>query len=199
MPHFQSIDVSFWVEARILDFLNNAKTAKDITDHPGLLDDPSNGVSGTTIGSTVAQRLIDRRNSLPWRRYTSITQLEGIQGFGTDKFNDLVYSFGKSAADAFRASLFNGVILDNWQLTDYTDHFPNDAAFRMITQNDSEFRQWVGYRMKRAWEDEGMDVALADAKRKLLAQSYIEVFDIEHYGAIELAFHKCLDINKFLF
>ncbi|MEN0006375.1 MAG: hypothetical protein AAF798_19640 [Bacteroidota bacterium] len=190
MPQFQTVEVPTWVESRVLQFLNNARAIEDIIESSALLDDPnSGGTSNITIGATVAQRIIDRRLSLSRRRFSSVRQLEGIAGFGTDKFNDLVYSFGKPAAEAFRAAMFNGVIMDNWVLSDYTQHFEDEIAFRALVGNESAFKEWVSYRMKRAWEEQGLGAPLAEAKRQLLYQSYLEIFDVEHYGAIELAFY----------
>lgn len=188
MPSFKTIEVPSWVEARILTFLNRANSVSDITDDPELVDNPDNGVDGSTIGATVAQRLLDRRGRLPWRRYTRVAELEGIAGFGEDKFRDLVYSFGKPAADAFRQMMFGGVIHNNWQLEPITEQYSDHKNFEAVVNNESAFRQRVSYLMRSAWIGDGMDAQLAEAKRMLLYQSYLETFDIEHYGAIEFAF-----------
>lgn len=85
----------------ILQFLNEASSATAIA---GI--EPQEGpvvdelterfgdqVRDYDIGIDVAQRIIDKRNSLGG--FTNLSQLANINYFGVDKFNDLLYSFSK--------------------------------------------------------------------------------------------------------
>ena len=83
----------------ILSFLNGASNAAAIAgiepQEGPVYADPTRGygdqVRDYDIGERVAQRIIDKRDCLGG--FTSLTQLAGISHFGTDKFNDLLYSF----------------------------------------------------------------------------------------------------------
>ncbi|NCA71280.1 MAG: hypothetical protein EOM91_14505 [Sphingobacteriia bacterium] len=86
----------------ILAFLNDAPNAAAIAGvEPGegpIVDDPTEGfgdqVRDYDIGIDVAQRIIDRRNSLGG--FTVLTQLAGISHFGRDKLHDLIYSLSRT-------------------------------------------------------------------------------------------------------
>jgi hypothetical protein len=89
-------------QSLIIDFLNAAPGASAIAgiehqDGP-VEDDPTEGfgdqVADYDIGAVVAQRILARRNALG--SFTSLTQLNGIRGFGADKLNDLLFSFSGS-------------------------------------------------------------------------------------------------------
>ena len=85
----------------ILEFLNTAPSAAAIAGTEPMegpvFDDPDEGygdqVRDYDIGKTVAQRIINKRNTLGG--FTDLSQLAGISRFGQDKFNDLIYSFSK--------------------------------------------------------------------------------------------------------
>lgn len=181
------IKIKPWIEARILDFLNRAQSVKDITQGHAIVDNPETG-HGYTIGVTVAQRILDKRNSLRSRRFKSIHDLEGIKGLGIDKINDLVFSFGVPATESFRDSLYDGILMENWTVTDFTTHFEHKPSFLEIVNNASNFRDWIGWRYQEIRTEKGIPAPQAQLEGRLLRQSFLEVYDIEHYGAIALAF-----------
>ncbi|MGB3183509.1 MAG: hypothetical protein WBB45_19120 [Cyclobacteriaceae bacterium] len=84
--------IDAYILESILAFLNSAKTIEDITlldekyQHRGTLQDDYD------IGETLAQRILDRRKELGGK-LTDVSQLSNIQGFGEDKFDDLVTAF----------------------------------------------------------------------------------------------------------
>jgi Domain of unknown function (DUF1929) len=87
---------------RILKFLNTAGGAVGIAAierrSGPVFDDPTKGygdqILDYDIGITVAQRMIDKRTALGPGGFTNVSQLSNIDGFGQDKFDDLVHSFG---------------------------------------------------------------------------------------------------------
>jgi hypothetical protein len=189
MASFKNIEVADWVASRIMNFLNHARSVEDITNHPDLKDNPNTGTDGVTIGPTVAERIIQTKLALPYRRYRFLSELEGIQGFGEDKFNDLVYSFGQSASEYFKKAMYNGVILDNWELTDHTVFFDNEAAFLRVVNNTSNFKEWVGHQVQVMEQARTDHYAYPKAKGLLVQKSFMEVFEIAHYGAIAFGFY----------
>jgi hypothetical protein len=90
------------VAKRILDFVNAAQTAADIAgtepQEGPVFDNPETGfgdqIRDYDIGLTVAARIISERNKLGTAGFTNLQQLYDIKYIGTDKINDLVYSFG---------------------------------------------------------------------------------------------------------
>ena len=178
-----------WVALRIINFLNDAQVVEDITSHPALKDHLHTGSGGITIGPRVAARIIQNKLALPYRRYCSLSELEGIQGFGEDKFKDLVYSFGQSASEYFKKAMYNGIIMDNWVLTDHTVFFDNEAAFLRVVNDTSNFKEWVGYQVELMQQAYPGRYADPKAKGLLVQKSFMEVFAIAHYGAIAFAFY----------
>lgn len=189
MAKFKNIEVKDWVAARILYFFNVARDVSDIVDHPDLKDNPENGTNGVTIGPTVAKRILERKQQLQFRRFRNISKLEGIQGFGEDKFNDLIYSFGSTAAEAFRQGMFNGVILDNWRLDNQTIAYKDEASFLKVANNESMFRELIAAKLQETEIAAGKSYQEARYKALLVQKSYLEVFDIAHYGAIAFGFY----------
>jgi hypothetical protein len=96
------VDVDPIIEKRVLDFINSAANAADIAGtEPAegpVFDNPESGfgdqVRDYDIGMTVAARIITERNKLGTGGFTSLQQLYDVKYVGTDKINDLVYSFG---------------------------------------------------------------------------------------------------------
>lgn len=89
------------VEQRILSFLNSAtswEAIAGIEPQAGpVFDDPGTGygdqINDYDIGRTVAERIIAKRNTLGAAGFTSISQVDAVQGMGSDKINDLAYTF----------------------------------------------------------------------------------------------------------
>ena len=105
----------------ILDFLNSASITSDIAGAESVegpvFDDPGHGYGDEfrdyDIGDTVAQRIIDKRDSL--MGFTNLTQLAGISNFGEDNFNDLLYSFSRRVTQisAIRFNFNDGFIAND--------------------------------------------------------------------------------------
>ncbi len=195
---FGNQKIEGWVELRILNFLNAAQTVDDIVNQ--VLDDPNSGGKGS-IGETVAARILEKRNTLQFGRFDSINQLEGIPGLGEDKIRDLIYTFGVRAADAFRKSMYNGVILENWRLEHHTYYFPNEDEFLLTATIESNFIQHVAYQVEQiSLQKFGNDEA-AYLANLLAQQSYLDRYDSAHVGsyAFALWFYQFDQDNWFSF
>lgn len=91
------------VRNRIINYLNHVPSALWLAgkepSHGPILDDPALGygdnVADYDIGVTVARRILTKRDSLTDHQFAQLNQLSGIDYFGQDKFNDLVYTFSR--------------------------------------------------------------------------------------------------------
>ncbi len=184
---FGNQKIENWVATRILNFLNSAKTAKDISD--GVQDDPNSGGAGagTAIGETVALRILEKRSMLPLPGFTSIDQLEGIPGLGEDKIRDLIYTFGLRAADAFRKAMFNGVIGDNWNLEHYTYYFNSEEDFNNTVNLASNFTNHIAYQIEQIITAKTGNDRAASLAGKLIQCAYQESFESAHLGSFAFA------------
>lgn len=187
MGQFSVSGLEPWTVQRILGFFNRAYAAKDLTE--GVLkDDPGTGTGKYVIGEVVAQRILDRRNVLPGRRFTSISQLNGIQGMGTDKFHDLVYTFRAPAAVAFKEAMYAGVIGENWFLENYTTRWDNRQDFLELVDDATRFQNWLATETGHlATTKYGFPFSAADAHRRL-SNSFRVDYESGHLGAYALAF-----------
>jgi hypothetical protein len=173
---FSTEGVAPWIIYRILNFLNDAQSTDDIIG--AVFDDPSDGV-GNTIGRTIAAKILNKKNSLPYRRFTTIEELADIKGLGQDKFQDLVYTFGVSAADAFRSSMYDdGIIFEsNWDLFNYTTHFEDKEKFLAIANQEEEFRLFVARTVeKMCLERNEKNIDDCRDYSKNLLESYIDTY-----------------------
>lgn len=163
-----------WITNRILDFLNRAQKARDISHF--VQDNPSDG-PGKGIGTLLAKRLLEHRNGLPLGRYTTREEVMDVRGFGPDKWDDLVYTFGTPAAAAFEKSLFDKqILLDNFTLLHYDWQEETEESFRQLVQDDKAFRHTVrGLAARASAETAGHDVPTAEALTAPLLHQYIEV------------------------
>lgn len=180
------IEIKPWVEARILAFLNQAASVKDITQGHEIMDNPETG-HGYTIGATVAQRILDRRNAQRNRKLRRIRDLDGIKGLGIDKINDLIFSFGTPAAEAFIKNLRDGVLPDHWELTAHTTRIEHLPSFQEVADNTANFKDWAGQKYREILEKQKAPADQAKLESLLLRKSFLEIYDIEHYGALALA------------
>ncbi|HHG83314.1 MAG TPA: hypothetical protein ENJ82_01085 [Bacteroidetes bacterium] len=179
--------VETWTTQRILGFFNRAFDSKDLIE--GVLkDDPGTGTGKYVIGEVVAQRIIDRRNALPGQQYSSLTQLNGIQGMGVDKFHDLVYTFRLPAAEAFKEAMYTNVISANWKLESHTSRWNDQQEFLDLVDNPSLFQNWLATEIGRIAKVKfDLRFSAADACSRLEASHQI-VYDSGHLAAFAFAF-----------
>lgn len=202
---FSSIDR--FTAQRILAFLNGMRTASDlihsITERGEIQDNPESGSAGSgyTIGETVAARLISVRNKLRSRRFSSIDQLDEVEGFGQDKLNDLAYSFRDSAEDKFVKSLYSGIILDNWTVQHSSEQFESEEEFLKMVNNNTVFENWVIDQVKEASRERFNDRHRSLLSGELVRNRYVERYEEAHLGSYSWAlwFYRIDQDNWFSF
>ena len=184
-----------WILQRIIDFFNSAQTAEEIRDT--VKDDPMFGdhsnpdAKPIAIGLTVAQRILDHRNSLPGNRFRTITQLNGIQGLGEDKFRDLIYTFRQSADEAFIESMYNGVIYkENFKLEQRHIHFFDEETFKQVVDCDTSFTNHVAEIIEEWVQDRnnGERSNYTRLSKEYLKGLYLEKTDNADYGSYYFAY-----------
>jgi len=182
MNQFKEHTVEAWKAIRILDFLNRARKVEDITE----VKQSTNTKNPYSIGTIVAQRILGYRQKLaPFRRFTALSQLENIEGFGADKFNDLIRLLAHRADDAFHSAMYKGVIFDNWELKSHRFEF---EEVQIITKSGSQLREIVADQIEQLSLAKNNNPTIARLGKKLIANSYIESFNTQEYAAIALAF-----------
>jgi len=75
---------------RLIDFINNASSPEEISNHFG--DDPNFGSSTNRaygVRKTVANRILIARNNLQGKKFTTIKQIEKVKGVGEDTIHDM--------------------------------------------------------------------------------------------------------------
>ena len=187
-----------WVNYRVLGFLNQARDVSDITDalienHPG-----SEG-TGKVIGSTVAQRIIDHKMTLPGNRYKDLEEVLDVAGFGEDKMNDLLFSFKVPADEAFKTVLSAEYIIgENWNLKNDATIFADKSRFDLAVTG---IQAWVADKVMKSVQQKKSDPNLAYIASTFISQSYLERFDSAHFAshALALWFYRFDADNWFTF
>ena len=140
----QNPETPEWVYRRILAHFNWARNVEDILDG-SIKDDPSDG-NGRTMGRALAARILRARNAiLPFKRFSDFDQLDKIPGVGEGTINDLIYSFGTSAAQAFKSRMYdeNVIFEANWPLEYFRFVIDDKSTFEETVSNKASFRNFV--------------------------------------------------------
>ena len=175
MPN--SNNIPHWVQSRILAFFNNARSVDDILDGT-IQDDPSDG-PGNTMGRTLAARILRVRNEIrPFRRFMEFSQLDDIKGVGEGTLKDLVYSFGTSAAAAFRNRMYDDSVIyeANWPLEYFRYEFDDSEAFNELAHDKEAFRSWVAERIAEISTEREVDVEKRDLMVADINNAYIDTY-----------------------
>ncbi len=131
-----------WVANRILGFFNNVSGVNEIIST--IEDDPSDG-PGRTIGPVLAARILRERNQLRRRRFSTFEQLDDIRGVGDGTIQDLAYTFGTTAATAFRDSMYEKAVIyrENWPLEFFSTTIDDPKLFQKVVNDEDNFRQHI--------------------------------------------------------
>ena len=160
---------------RIVRFFNSVQSAFEIV--KGVKDDP--GDNETTIFTTkVAKRILEVRNNLPSFRFDSLEQIDAIPGVGPDKIEDLNYTFGRPAAEAFESNLFEKSLLyENWTVIRYEYVSETYEAHRALVDDPTAFRNAVHQLAARAaMETQGHESAEAERLTSSVLTDYIDTY-----------------------
>ncbi|MEL6968946.1 MAG: hypothetical protein AAFZ63_07710 [Bacteroidota bacterium] len=166
-----------WIADRILGFFNTARTVDDVLDGT-IQDDPSDG-PGRTMGRTLAARILRNKTQLPRRRFTDFQQLDDISGVGPGTIQDLVYSFGTTAAESFQNKMYddNVIYRENWPLEFFRFKIEDQGQFNEIVGDEVLFRTYVCDRVAELCE--AREVAEADSTAMLgeIEKAYIDTYN----------------------
>lgn len=166
----------------ILKFLNQAFRPQDILNKALIKEEGETKDYG--IGPVVAGRIIKRRKELPRWRFTELSQLNGIKGFGQDKFEDLVDTFSISSAEHLRYVIESKPILyENFPFTYHAINFSDDQEFQEQTADEASLRKLVASHIEHLASRKNVaekDLAKARAQ---IASAYIEKFFTAFQGA----------------
>ncbi len=185
--HMNTQDIPGRVAVRILDFFNRVKQVDDITDTL-IQDDPTDG-SGRTIGQTLAARILRARSEQDFRRFDSLEQLDAIQGFGEGTWKDLTYTFGRTAAEAFRDNLYvNNVIYEsNWPIWIFEYPIESQEEFQRIIDDPATYREFIGEKLTEITQETETIETLAASAIGDITQAYIEPFEDVTMAALTFA------------
>lgn len=166
--------IPLWIQNRIIGFFNYARNVSMILDGT-IVDDPSDG-PGTTIGPTLAARILRERNLLPNRRFSDLQELDDIRGIGPGTMQDLVYSFGTTADEAFKTSMYaSGTIYDtNWPLEYFRFTFEDENAFRSVAQDNALLRAFISLKLANVCNDRQVPAVKRDEMLNEINDAYID-------------------------
>lgn len=190
-----------WIADRVLQFFNRVKTIEDITE--AVKDNPFEGHSeekkGYGIGTTLAERILNYRNTLPGRRFRNLEQIWSINGLGEDKINDLIYSFDVPADELFKQYMYDNVIADNWEL-DYFSMQLSDTSFEEVIIEENYLRDKV-IEMVTIMATQRNGYSPTSAQLAPLSFSFIETYQNPHFEsfAFGLWFYRFDADNWFSF
>jgi hypothetical protein len=186
-------EIAPWVANRIVHFFNTVQKPAEIVE--GIMDDPGDQ-ENTAFRQSLARRILKVRESLPLQRFTDLAQIDAIQGVGPDKMEDLAYTFGVGASEAFENALFeNGLLMENWTLLRYEWEAEDEAAYRAIIDNPEAFRETVhNLAMRAAMETAGHSETEAKSLTNSLRTDYIDAY---HNSTEEAAYAFALWFYRF--
>lgn len=168
---------SEWVTNRILAFFNRARNIDDLLDGT-IKDDPADG-PGYTLGRKLAGRILRTRNALrPIPRFRKFEEFDSIPGVGPGTIDDLVYTFGTPAAEAFRTRMYTDAVIyeANWPLEYFRYPIANKTQFQELAANEEAFHNWVAEKVgelcgEREVSEENCSLMQAD-----LGNAYVDTY-----------------------
>lgn len=187
MTHMNPQDIPTPVAARILDFFNRVRQVADITDTL-IQDDPSDG-PGRTIGPTLANRILRTRSETDFNRFDTLEQLDAIAGFGEGTWKDLAYTFGRTAAEAFRDNLYGNSLIfrGNWPVWIFEYPVEDEDQFEELAGKETAYRAFIAAKLEEIAQQEEVEESLAESAISGLREAYIERFEDPTLSAVTFA------------
>ncbi|MEL6253725.1 MAG: hypothetical protein AAFR87_17080 [Bacteroidota bacterium] len=175
-------NVSEQAASRILRFLNQAFRPQDIINKPLIKEEGETKDYG--IGPVVAGRIIRQRKTLPGWRFTELSQLNGIKGFGQDKFEDLLDTFSISSAEHLQYVIQSTPILfENFPFTFHAITFESDKEFKDETKDDTKLRNLVAANIEHLATREKISEGDIQKAKDQIGSAYIEKLYTPFLGA----------------
>ena len=183
MAHQLLKNLSPILEKRLLYLFNQVRKVEDITSISWEMED---GDDEYGIGEIVAQRIIDKRKTLSYGRYTSAEQLADIPGLGTEKIEDIVKTFSIPSAEAFKRAMFRHVLQTNFELTYHSISFDHQSAFEAVVKNPKIFKDTISKHVHELASEYTTEEALSNAKESLKTM-YVETYKSGYVGSYAFA------------
>ena len=176
-------EISPEIAARILDFFNRVREVSDIT-NTLIEDDPSDG-PGRTIGPNLASRILRTRSDQAFNRFDTLEQLDAIEGFGEGTWKDLVYTFGRTAAKAFRDSVYRNELIfeENWPIWMFEFPIEDPEEFDELSGLESTFRSFVSQKLSEISQNEEVIESLAQSAIEGVLQAPMDRFEDQTLAA----------------
>jgi hypothetical protein len=176
-PNMNTQDISKRTALRILNFFNRVKHVSDITDTL-IQDDPSDG-PGRTIGPVLAARILNARAALEFKQFENLGQLDAIPGFGEGTWKDLVYTFSRTAAEAFRDNLYanNIIYKENWPVWFFEYPIEDKEQFEELTFNESAYRNFISEKLAEIAQEADVVDSLAQTAINGVKDAHMERFE----------------------
>ena len=165
-----------WVYKRILAFFNQAQTVEEIVST--VKDDPSDG-PGRTISANLAARILRERKNYGFWGFTEFDQIDRIKGVGQGTIDDLLYTFGDSAAETFKNRMYNDGLIypENWPLEYFRYEIADLETFEKMVFDDQLFRNFVGEKIIELSEARNVSQADCDKMVENISSAYIDRYN----------------------
>jgi len=158
----------------VLDFLNNAKEIKDLTDIETYRPDLSKeALSSYSIGEQSAQNVLDARKSLRGQRFHSLEDVLDVKGIGEDKILDIIEFIWLSTEEMFRQELFREVLGENWRV-DYWRYALDSEDFDRLEQNPSLLKDFAASKVYDIAREKNNNFIIGSLAENLLEKSFAD-------------------------
>ncbi|MEM6804241.1 MAG: hypothetical protein AAF696_22745 [Bacteroidota bacterium] len=175
-------NISDTAGAAMLRFLNQAFRPQDIINRV-LIKDESEG-KDYGIGAVVAGRIIRKRKTLPRWRFTELSQLNDIKGFGQDKLEDLAETFSLNSAERLLYIIRTSPILyENFPFTYWAITFEDDKSFKAATESEDRLRSLVKSQISNLSTRQELSNENQQKAQDQIQHAYIEEFNTAFLGA----------------
>lgn len=184
---------------RLLNTLNGFRTGEEIVEFFNRRSSESN----YGVGIIVARRIIRKRRTLRGRRFTRLTQLNGIPGLGQEKFDDFTDAIRISSAQSLVQELYGEEILfENWRLKFHAIELETEEAFLANTKDFHTLRKIVAENIQFLADDGTPEGALEEARDQINSlEFFMDGYQSGHVASYVFAvwFYRYDEDNWFSF
>lgn len=158
----------------VLDFFNNAKEVKDLTDIASIRPDLSKEeLSSYSIGEQAAKNVLEAREGLRGKQFNTLEEVLNVKGIGEDKILDVVEFVWLSTEEMFRQELFRKVLGENWKV-DYWRYVLDRDEFDRLEQNPSQLKDFVAGKVYDIAREKNNNYIIGSLAEALLERSYAD-------------------------